>query len=254
MSDQTVFSNETPNNPQGEVTQPSPVNPDNLFKDQLTAITNERGEQKYDSVPKALDALKHSQDFISQLQQEAASKDAELTKLREEAAKAQAVEDVVSRLTTAQDVTATTVQGLDEEGATALFQQLTAQQTAQQAEANNFKAVNTALIEKFGSPEAANKIVLEKAAELGTSPAELERLSKTQPKMVLALFGGITQKPVTNSPAQPSVNSDGFLGKKVEEGLAKPEKSLLSGATYKEQLAYLKQIREKVYNDYGITP
>ncbi len=42
-------------------------------------------------MPKALDALAHSQSFIGQLKEETASKDAELAALKEELAKRQAV-------------------------------------------------------------------------------------------------------------------------------------------------------------------
>jgi hypothetical protein len=62
MADQpNVFSSE-------ETPQNVPAST-NVFEDQLKQIKNETGEQKYDSVPKALEALQHSQSFIGQLKE-----------------------------------------------------------------------------------------------------------------------------------------------------------------------------------------
>lgn len=251
MSDPTAFSSDTPTEvtPNPEVTPQVPT--DNLFSDQLANIKNERGEQKYDSVQKALEALQHSQEFIPQLQTKMAAQEEELNKLKEAVAKSEAVEDVVSRLTASQDDTATTVQGLDEEATTALIEKVVEGKAAQKIAEDNFSAVNTALVDKFGSPEAANKIVIEKAKELGTTPEKLGELASANPKMVLALFGTSATK-VTGAPPTETVNSDGLVNQAPKEGLQRPDKSLLSGASYKDQLEYMKQIQADVYKKFGV--
>ncbi len=59
---------------QSQVQQPeqpaAPQPSDNVFADQLASITNERGEPKYKDLPTALQALKHSQEYIPSLKQE----------------------------------------------------------------------------------------------------------------------------------------------------------------------------------------
>lgn len=256
MSDQTsdVFKSggdKSAVTPQESSATPS-VTPDDVFKDQLATIKNERGEQKYDSVPKALEGLQHAQQYIPELKSELEKHKEELQKLREELAKKESVEDIVARLTASQANSSTTDAALDEQKATALFEQLVAQRDSKLAVATNQKSVQDELVSKFGSAEAANKAVVEKAKELGTTAEELGKLSGMNPKMVLELFKSV-RGASSGAPPQSSVASDGFLGKKTEEaGLKPPEKSLLSGATYKEQLSYLQKIRENVYEKYGI--
>ena len=64
MSDPTnVFDDDT--NPQ--VTPAKETTNENPFADQLSAIVNDGGEQKYSTVEKALEALKASQDYIPTL-------------------------------------------------------------------------------------------------------------------------------------------------------------------------------------------
>jgi len=221
----------TPGTPDPVV--PPSVPSDSVFKDQLAAITNERGEQKYDDIPKALEGLRKA--------------------LREAAARHESVEDVVARLAASQANTDTSATGLDEQKASALFDQLLTQRESAQASQTNQETVQNELVTKFGSTEAANKAVVEKAKELGTSAEELGKLSAQNPRMILELFKSVSGTP-SGAPPTPSVNTDGFLSKKEEEhGLVKPEKSLLSGATFKEQLAYLQKVREDVYKKHGVT-
>ena len=65
MSDSSLFN--APVEPTQETTDPSSASID-AFAHQLFAIKNERGEPKYTSLSTALDALKHSQEYIPQLQ------------------------------------------------------------------------------------------------------------------------------------------------------------------------------------------
>jgi len=241
----------TPGTPDPVV--PPSVPSDSVFKDQLAAITNERGEQKYDDIPKALEGLRNAQQHIPQLQTELDAAKVELSALREAAARHESVEDVVARLAASQANTDTSATGLDEQKASALFDQLLTQRESAQASQTNQETVQNELVTKFGSTEAANKAVVEKAKELGTSAEELGKLSAQNPRMILELFKSVSGTP-SGAPPTPSVNTDGFLSKKEEEhGLVKPEKSLLSGATFKEQLAYLQKVREDVYKKHGVT-
>jgi len=247
MADQpTAFNSETIQQ-ETPAAQPAPTS---AFEDQLKMIKNETGEQKYDSVPKALDALAHSQSFIGQLKEETASKEAEIAQLREELAKREAVGDVVDKLTAQQaqpESIPPQVSGLDEQQAVQLFQQLTAKQQAEKTASSNEASVSEALFSKYGDKTA--EVVSGKAAELGMSVEGLKQLAQSSPQAALQLFQ--TQASSSPSFTGGSVNIPPRV--QQEETLAPPEgKSLLRGATTKEQIDYLRKIREQVFNKHGI--
>jgi len=262
MADQapSIFEPQVPQEPQNPAPtpatptaqEPPSVTPESIFGDLLSAIKNERGEQKYDSVPKALEGLQHSQSFIAQLKQESETLRQELEKVKAEMTKRESVEDVVARLTASQGNPATPESVLDEQKAAALFERMLQETRTKESLESNVKSVQQELVSKFGSSEAAQKAVVQKAQALGTTPEEIGKLSAQNPKMVLELFNSV-QRAHTGAPPTPSVNTDSFLGTPPkDDGLQKPEKSLLAGATYKEQLEYLKKIREDVYKRHGI--
>lgn len=219
------------------------------FEDQLKMIKNESGEQKYDSVPKALDALAHSQTFIGQLKDETASKDAEINALKEELAKREAVGDVVEKLTAqqAQPEVTPQVSGLDEQQVADIFNNLSAQQQAAQIASSNEKSVSDALFSKFG--DKTSEVVAGKAAELGMSVDALKQLSQSSPQAALQLFQvqsvAPAPKATTGSVNIPPSNVQ-------EDTLQPPEKSLLRGASTKDQIDYLHKIRDKVYKKHNV--
>src|SRR5690606_3151116 len=129
MSDQTnVFAEQ----PEVNESTKAPVNnqaPDanSQYADLLNTIKNEQGQPKYDSLPKALEALVHSQQYIPQLKTELQTREQELATLRAELEKRSTVEDVVSRLTAQQDKpqdqgTPPATSGLDEQAVLQLVQ------------------------------------------------------------------------------------------------------------------------------------
>lgn len=234
---------ETPQvTPEQQPAQPS------AFDDQLKMIKNEAGEQKYDSLPKALDALAHSQAYIPQLKTELSTKEQEIVKLQEELAKREAVGDVVEKLTAqqAQPEVTPQVSGLDEQKAVELFNQLTAQQQAAQTASSNEAAVSQALHAKYG--DKMQDAVTAKAAELGMSIESLKQLSQSSPQAALQLFqvsGGTAPSATTGSVSIPPTPQEETL--QVPEG-----KSLLRGASTKDQVEFLQKIRENVYKKYDV--
>lgn len=234
------------------VTEQAPVvNTD--YADLLKSIQNEQGQPKYDSLPKALEGLAHSQQYIPQLKTELQKKDQELATLREELAKRAAVEDVVTRLTAQQrepqeQGTPPKSSGLDEQAVLQLVQQALGQAKQQDQAQLNQAQVQQALSSKFG--DKSREVVEQKAKELGTTPAELGQLASRNPAMVLALFNTSAQpnvKPTTGSVNIPS----SYMPERAP--LERPSKSLLSGATSKEQTEYMRKIKEEVYAKHGIT-
>jgi len=246
-TDQTAFSSNTATQETPAQQEPSQQS---AFTDQLSMIKNENGEQKYDSVPKALDALAHSQQFIPQLKGEVASKDAEIAALREELSKREAVGDVVEKLTAQQAQPESTPQasGLNEQDVLNLVQNFSVKQQQQQAAQVNEKAVSDALFNQYG--DKTQEVVASKAAELGMTVEALQGLSQTSPQAALQLFGTAAPSPQ----AKATTGSINIAAQAPKETLdvPPPEKSLLRGASTREQTDYLNKIRENVYKKFNV--
>ena len=244
MTHQSAFNDNSPQETPEQVPAQT-----SAFVDQLKMIKNETGEQKYDDVPKALDALAHSQAYIPQLKSEAEAKDVEIARLTEELNKRSSVEDVVSKLTAqqAQPETTPQVSGLNEQEVLNLVQNFSANQSAQSVAANNEKTVSDSLFSKFG--DKTNEVVASKAAELGMSVEGLQKLSQNSPQAALQLFQvqGVTQAPRTT---MGSVNIPPTMLQ--EDVLQPPEKSLLRGASTKDQVDYIRLLKAKAYKKHDI--
>jgi len=246
MTDQSAFNQ----NDQQQAT-PAQQEPsqESVFTNQLSMIKNENGEQKYDSVPKALDALAHSQQYIPQLKTEVSAKDAEIAALKEELSKREAVGDVVEKLTAqqAQPESTPQVSGLNEQDVLNLVQNFSQQQAQQQTAVTNEKLVSDALFGQYG--DKTQEVVANKAAELGMTVEALQGLSQTSPQAALQLFGtSATSAPKTTSG---SINISAQAPKETFD-VAPPEKSLLRGASTNEQIDYLRKIRESVYKKHNV--
>lgn len=221
---------------------------DSAFTNQLSMIKNESGEQKYENVPKALDALAHSQNYIPQLKDEVNSKDAEIARLTEELSKRAAVGDVVDQLTAkqAQPESTPQVSGLSEQDVMNLVQNFSDQQSVQQVALSNEKSVSDALFTKFG--DKTQEVVSGKASELGMTVDALKQLSQRSPQAALQLF----QAKASTAPKVSSGSYNIAPSVVQEEGLQRPEKSLLIGATTKEQMDYLEKVRADVYKKFNV--
>ena len=242
-TEQSAFNNqqETP------AQQPSQ---ESAFTDQLSMIKNENGEQKYNDIPKALDALAHSQQFIPQLKGEVASKDAEIVALREELNKRAAVEDVVDKLTAqqAQPESTPQVSGMNEQEVLNLVQNFSAQQQQQSVAVNNEKQVSDALFTQYG--EKTQEVVSSKAAELGMTVEALQSLSQTSPQAALQLFGSSVQPQTKATTGSINISAQ---PQEANFDVPAPEKSLLRGASTNDQIDYLKQLRNSVYQKHNVT-
>lgn len=250
MADQPngIFSDK-PAEPQQSTQQPSQTQD---FADLLKLVRNESGEQKYDSIPKALEGLVHAQQYIPQLQTTLQAKEAEIARLTTELSQKANLEEVVSRLTASQQTIVKdeppVTRGLDEQAVMNLVQQTLTQAKQQDSAQANIQKVQDALSSKYG--EKTVEVLEAKAKELGTSRQELGELASRNPAMVLALFNVQASqgaKPTTGSVTLPSSYQP------QREELKRPEKSLLSGATSKDQAEFMRKIKEDVYAKYGVT-
>jgi hypothetical protein len=245
-----LFSGETP--APAVVAPVVPQTPENPFATQLSGIQNEFGQPKYSDVPKALEGLAHAQQYIPQLKTELQAKEQELATLRAELASKATLEETISRLT-AQQVPAPQGQGqpsvpsgLDEQAVLQLVQQQLNQTKAVEQASSNQAQVQQALASRFG--EKSREVVESKAKELGTTPQELGKLASQNPAMVLALFN------VTNSGPRPTTTSSSIQSayQPTLPVLERPTKSLLSGATSKEQAAFMAKVKADVYAKHGV--
>lgn len=250
MADQpndNVFNGEgTPVVQPPAATPPAAPNLDDL----LANIKNESGEQKYKSLQDALIALDNSQKYIPQLKSQLTGTEEKLKEMQEKIAKFGNIDETVQRLLAQQRQsdgdTPPQVVGLDEQAVLNLVKKsLSMTKQAEMFEANQ-KRVNDALLGKFG--EKAIETLDAKAAELHTTRQALGELAKQNPDLVLALFPQSTVKDHNLT-----VSSRRTLPPTQDHVLPpKPEKSLLSGASSKEQAARFAQLRDSVKAKYGI--
>lgn len=248
MADQPNVFNETPPNTE----TPPVVTPPSVDKyaDLLKSIKNENGESKYDNIEKALEALKHSQEYIPTLKTQLTEKEQELAILRAAKEKYENIDEVVQRLTARQpngEENPPATRGLDEQAVADLVRR-TLSQTTQESKANeNLDKVQSVLLDKF--KDKAPEVIRQKAQELGTTTKQLEDLAKQSPAMVLALFN--SQVPITAPVTTGNINTQPI--NRPSTDLAPPSKSLLAGASAKEQKDYMDKVKASVYAKHGIT-
>jgi len=254
MADQpNVFDTPVVQAPTQQEQQQAPATSDASYADLLKLIKNEEGQQKYDSLPKALEGLVNAQQFIPQLKTELQQKEAELTELRAKLAQQASIEEVVSRLAAKPNQTQVVEQplqtsGLDEKAVMDLLEQRLAQREQTAKYELNTQQVQSALVAKYG--DKASEVIAARATALGTTPQELGKLASQNPAMVLELFN--TSAPKGPTPTTSSLNTSTFQTHE-QAPLQRPTKSLLSGATSKQQAEFMRQIKADVYRRNGIT-
>jgi len=249
MSDQDNLFKTTPPKDTTQAETP-PSSETNTFVDQLKSILNENGEQKYKDIPTALGALTHSQQHIATLEAEKATREKEITAMREELSKTKSVEDFVSQLTTSQGTSAETTKSKEvfdpEKVVEIVNRQLQATQEAT-LQQENLNTVLRSLKEKFGDKAAG--VIKQRAAELHTTPDQLEKMSKDNPYLAISLFGST----VVDQTPKPTATSSLLHTAPKQEGIKPPEKSLMRGATTKDVSDYIKGLREQALKDFGVS-
>lgn len=220
-----------------------------LFADKLLAIKKEDGTPKYDTLEKALDALAASQQHIPRLE-------AENKLLADKAARAAELEEIVKRMSNGNTepekpvVVTPPSGGLSKEDAATLVRQVLNEEKQVSVAVQNVMGVQNKLIETYGGEAGALEALKAKAKELGTTLPKLKELSAQSPDVVLALFGRTSGSP---SATTSSINGGAFRPQETE--LKRPEKSLISGvgATDKNRIEFMKQVRDRVNKRLGVT-
>ena len=223
-----------------------------LFNNKLADIKNDGGDQKYKDLSTALDALKASQEFIPELTTKLSAAEEKVARLEAELATREDVAEILGQMTVPdQKVEAPVtpaVEGLSEDTVQKLIADNIAKRDASMLEARNSELVVKTLITKYGTEETAKKAINNMAAKLETDAKTLGELAKRNPSMVLGYFEGVGNK-TPDTQIKQTINTPNFTPK---EGLAPPEKSLLSGATASELGDYMAKIKEEVYKELDV--
>ena len=245
MSDPSVFKENE--NPQETPAQKPTL--ESALTDQLKGIVNENGEPKYSTIEDALKGAAHAQQYIAELKGKLSDFEGKYNETQAELAQRKSVEEVVSRLTAKEDQGSQETpapQGLDEATLSQLVeQQLNKRDQLSKAQQNE-ALVNETLFSTFG--EKAMEIVQAKAKELNISVKRVQELSQESPQAVLSLFGAKQ----SNQGASPTMGTQRLPDVPKPDVLEKPKRSLLAGASSRDQAAYLSQIREQVYKKHNI--
>lgn len=215
MSD-NIFSNgeqTTAPKKEGEAATTPNVQNENSFADLLGTIKNERGEPKYRDLPTALDALKHSQEFIPQIRSENETLKAQLEELRSKVQELSAVKESVEKLTSTQQKREDTppVQ-FDEKTVAELVNRTLTQRESEAIQKANITKVVSTIQERFGAD--SEKVFYARAQEMGMRPEQINKLAAESPTAVFRLFGIDQQQQVapakTGAPASNQVNTTGL--------------------------------------------
>ncbi|MGL4584094.1 MAG: hypothetical protein ACRCVU_14075 [Flavobacterium sp.] len=240
-----IFATEQP-----VVTQPQVVEntttSSNPYDTLLAEIKNEAGQPKYQSVEVALQSLKASQEYIPQLKQKESALEAELAQLKAELEKRKTVEETVERLAAQQQPVVKetpSISGLDENAVLGIL----AKRDALNVANANINKVQETLVGKYG--DKAIEVLNQKSIELGISVQAIKDIAATSPAAALALFG----QAATTKMVSPVSSSFSVPMQKKEDALQRPVKSLLSGASTADQIAFMRQIKAKIMADNGFT-
>lgn len=244
MPDQDPFNQEQNNQNTGDPSA-SQIDP---FADQLSAIKNDQGEQKYGSVAEALKALNASQQHIKTLESEKRQDREQLEQARAELARMGSIDDFVKKISptaapTETQETPVVAEGLSEEKVMKMVQDRLEAQSAQAKAEQNLSLVVDKLSSVYG--DKTSEHIAAKAAELQTTPAALREMAKSNPSMALTLLGGV---PASSSSA-PSQSTtipkltppDNNPKPVIERGIAR------GGYTNKELVDMFRQ--SKAYTD-----
>jgi hypothetical protein len=240
MTDQSLFNQDNTQNTPANPATPAQPNP---LADLLSQIKNANGEAKYKTVEDALIALKHSQEFIPQLQTQLSQKDQELAEARKIAERVAEAERTLEQLIKPSAPAQPAATVAPDDIADIVTRKLTEIETAK-SQKENLTTVITAITSKFG-PES-EQVFYSKGKELGLSVQELNALAAKTPKAVLSLFG------LTEAPAQPrasstpsGINTSGFQPQQTTF-IGKNKAGILVGATTQDVRAESDAARKMV--------
>lgn len=229
--------------------QADDTNVTNNFNDLLNNIKNESGERKYNSVESALEALKHSQEYIPNLQGDNKTLTQELETLKSQQSKIDDLTAIVDRLSAPKTETVDQPNSsLTEQDVAKLVQNALSQNKAETSRGANIKSVTDTLSQSFGTE--AEKAFYDKADELGMTKESFNELAGTSPKAVLAFFGNTVKDPSLMKGSQGIDHN--YQAPPSDGKVVRSEKSVMAGATTRDLTAEFNRHKAAVYTKHGI--
>lgn len=186
-------------------TEQPPVQPTAPTYDHLlSGLQNAQGEQKYATIEHAFDGFAAAQQHIAKLEAEAIA-------LKEQAAKAKSVEDILAAVQPQGQpepapVASPAPVSTPEVDIASLVQSTIAENERTKIEATNRTAVTNKVKEAFG--DKAGELFYSKAAELGMSREAINSLAGTSPQAVYNILGLSGQTP--QAPQIAGINTESF--------------------------------------------
>lgn len=241
-------------NPSDQKDENENATEENPVADLLKGIVTEDGRQKYASIEDALKALAHAQKFIPELQGENSLYKQELEELKKKIEAVSNVDEVVERLLEKRNQTEKKEEPkVENQTETPNIEEAFEQFLAKREAANSFKAnvesVTGELRKRFG--DKAAEATAARLSELGMDNSSIEQLAGKNPRAALELL--LPNSTKTSAPATgTSVNTAKFIDKPEEKPIEKPSKSMLAGASSKEQTDYLRSVKESVFKRLGV--
>lgn len=197
------------------------------YADLLGTITSEDGRPKYATVSDAINSIPHAQKHIQTLEAELA--ELRMAKEAQQQAEARHLETQHAQ----QEV------GIGADQVAELVNQTLSQREKQASQQKNVGAVVSALTERFGSTEAADKAYREKADEMGINLDMMNSLAAHSPQAVLAYFGSTGASKPTKT--EGTLNTSSLTQKSVDKG-ANP---LLTGS-FKDMQSEIARISKEL--------
>ncbi len=254
----TIFNKTTDNQPveneEQSVQSTEPQTEQQPFNDLLSVVVNDKGEQKYSSVPEAIKGLAHSQEYIKTLEAELASTKGQLENT-------ESIKDALQNLSTQQadEKVETPTQGLSSDEVNALLEKQLEVREQRKTVENNTQQVVSAIQNKFG--DKAEEVFYKKASELGMTQEQFNNLAAQSPNAVLSFFDvkatpsvSVTQGSINTASLTPQVEEVPTFMENGQERirLKAPERSVLMGASTQDLQAEAERHRKAVFQKYGI--
>lgn len=253
MSDQnSIFDNqnsqETPANSNNGGTSNS-ANSQNAdaIANLLGSIKNERGEPKYKTLEDALNALRHSQEYIPQLTAKLTEREQELERAKQEAERIAELERTLEALTSGNNNSsqAPAAAAISEEKIAEIVTNTLTKTQREALQKSNIETVRNAVQAQYG--EKAAEVFYGKAKELGMSVEEFNALAAKTPKAVLDLIGvKPVQTPNPAQPVQPSSINTGGMAPPQQSFVGRNKTPALVGATSQDLMSEAQAARKMV--------
>lgn len=212
-------------------TTEKPVESSNPIQDELLSEFVGEGK-KYATVEEAIKSVPHAQSHISKLEEE-------LRTLREELGKSRSAAEILAELKEAMTQNTnndepTSPNVVSPEVINELVDKALKQKTAEQQAADNIRTANRVMVEKFG--EKAQKVLVDKATELGMDVSYLKATAARSPKAFLALMGVQDSAPAATGSMRTTSSSVNTEVLDATRSGDKPSAKVATGATTKDMI------------------